>query len=206
MGKAVIFDLNGVFLKSDFLSERVEKKWGVKVEEFVSALKQVMGVVRKPNAPAAFSLWKPYLDRWGVVVNEKEFFSFWFSGEHVVSELVDYAKNLKENGYQVFVLSNNFKERTDYYRDHFPELFSLFDGVYFSWETGFVKPQKEAFMNLLEMNNLKPDECIYFDDSEDNVEVAKKLGIRSEIYIDLETTRIVIGGKKAKKNQKDKVV
>lgn len=54
-----------------------------------------MEVVRKPNAPEAYSLWKPYFDKWGLHLSGAEFFDFWFSGEHLVPELVDYAKELR---------------------------------------------------------------------------------------------------------------
>ena len=107
----------------------------------------------------------------------------------MVPELVEYAKKLTENGTQIFILSNNFRERTTYYREHFPDLFSIFDGVYFSWETGFVKPQKEAYEHILEINQLQPTDCVYFDDSEKNVLVAKELGIRGETYKGLDETK-----------------
>lgn len=193
MIKGIIFDLNGVFLQSNLLSERMETKFGIKTDDFVSALKKVMEVARKPNAPDSYDLWKPYFKDWGLNLSKEEFFDFWFSGETLFPELVDYVDELKEKRYKVFILSNNFRERTEYYRQHFPDLFEKFDGTYFSWETGFVKPQIEAFMNILQENNLKPEECIYFDDSEKNIEIAKdKVGIRSEIYKDLEATKRTI--------------
>ena len=192
MIKGIIFDLNGVFLQSELLSERVKGTYGVKTEDFVLALKSVMEVVRKPDTPNAYELWKPYFQKWGLNLKEQEFFDFWFSGETLVPGLVEYAGELKEKGCKVFILSNNFRERTEYYRQHFPDLFKIFDGAYFSWETGFVKPQEEAYLNILKINNLEPDECVYFDDSEKNIEVARKLGIRSEIYKDLETIKRMI--------------
>lgn len=188
MIKAVIFDLNGVFLESAPLSSRFEKKYRVPVDQFLPALKEVMDQVRKPNAPRAFDLWKPYLDSWKLDLTEKEFYDFWFSGEKMVPELVDYAKKLKDEGLKIFILSNNFKERTIYYRTQLPGIFDDFHGVYFSWETGFVKPSIETYQNILEKNNLKAEECLYFDDSEKNIEVARSLGINSELYKGLKET------------------
>ncbi len=204
MTKAIIFDLNGVFLQSNLLSERMENKFGIKADDFVSALKQVMEIARKPNAPDSYELWKPYFKDWELNLGKDEFFDFWFSGETLVAELVDYVDELKEKEYKVFILSNNFRERTEYYRTHYPDLFKKFDGTYFSWETGFVKPQIEAFENILTQNNLKPDECIYFDDSEKNIEVARdRVGLRSEIYKDLETTKRVIENNSAVNNERE---
>lgn len=192
MIKAVIFDLNGIFLEGDFLSKRFEEKYKVPGEKFMPALKAVMDIVRKPNAPAAFTLWKPYIDSWGLSLSEEEFFDFWFSGEKFVPSLVNYVDELKSKGLKVFILSNNFIERTEYYRRSFPDFFSKFDGVYFSWETGLVKPGEDTYLNLLKENSLSPQESIYFDDADKNIEVARNLGINSHKYESLEETRKTI--------------
>ena len=192
MIKAVIFDLNGVFLESKLLSERFKEKYGVPEEKFVPALKTVMDIVRKPNSPSAFSLWKPYLDKWGFNLTEKKFFDFWFSGEKLVLGLVHYVDELKDKGLKIFILSNNLKERTENYRKQFPDFFNKFDGAYFSWETGLVKPDTKAYEKILAENGLRPKECIYFDDSDKNIEVARSLGIQAEKYESLEITKTAI--------------
>lgn len=192
MIKAIIFDLNGVFLESPPLSERFQEKFGVPTDKFLPVLKDVMDKVRRPDAPPAFSLWKPHLDSWGLDLSEDEFFDFWFSGEHLVPALLDYAKRLRESGLRVFVLSNNFRERTSYYRQNLSEIFKDLDGEYFSWETGYVKPDLEAYKNILDKNSLKPEECIYFDDSDKNIEVARSLGIHAEKYEGLKATKRAI--------------
>ncbi|MBI4152129.1 HAD-IA family hydrolase [Candidatus Woesearchaeota archaeon] len=182
MIKAVIFDLNGIFLKSELLNLRVEAKWSIAKEQFLPALLEIMEIVRKPAAPPAFSLWKPYLQKWGMDLSEKEFFTFWFSGEKIDLRALRFTLELRKKGVNVFILSNNFKERTEYYRKHFPKIFSAIDKAYFSWETGFVKPDKKAWLNVLKENKLDPQECLYFDDSEKNVTVARKLGITAYIF------------------------
>lgn len=193
MYKAVIFDLNGVFLQSEYLSNRFSAKYGIPEEEFMVALKDVMGQVRKPKAPPAYTLWNPYFEKWNLNISENEFWQFWFSGEKLDDKLVEYSKKLKSKGIKVFILSNNFKERTEYYRRHFPEIFSVVDKAYFSWETGFVKPSIGSLQLLLTQNRLQPSDCIYFDDSDKNLEVARSVGIRSEMWVDLPTAKKQIG-------------
>lgn len=189
MMKAVIFDLNGVFLGGDLLSTRFEQDFSVKAGDFISALKEIMPIVRKPKAPSCFSLFKPYLKKWGLKFNKPEFFQYWFSGEHPVIELITYARGLKKRKIRVFILSNNFKERTKYYRKHFPDIFAAVDKAYFSWETGFVKPDEKSFRFILQENELKPEECAYFDNDEENVVVAKRIGIRAFLYNGFEETK-----------------
>jgi len=77
--KAVIFDLNGLFIQSPKLSDRFCDRFNVPVEDFMPALKEIMDKVRMPNAGDTFNYWKPYLDKWQVKISKKEFFDFWFS-------------------------------------------------------------------------------------------------------------------------------
>ena len=174
------------------MSDRFQKDHGVDSKEFIGALKEIMPVVRQPHASDSYSLWKPYLDTWNVSLNEGEFFDYWFSGEKLVLELLDYVEGLREEGLKVFILSNNFRERTEYYREHFPELFKELDKAYFSWETGFIKPDEKAYGNVLEENGLKGEECAYFDDSSKNVKVAKNLGIHAYGYEGFKATKETI--------------
>ena len=179
MLKAVIFDVNGVFIESDFFSNRLAKDYTVPALEVVAALKAIMPIVRRPEAPSCYQLCKPYLQRWRVELGEEEFFAYWFSGERLVPEMVHYAQQLGKK-MSVFLLSNNFRERTEYYRQQFPELFAAVDKAYFSCETGYVKPEENAWKNILRENKLRPEQCLYFDNDEENVAAARGLGLPAE--------------------------
>ncbi len=182
MFKAVIFDLNGVFIQSPYLSDRFKNDFGVENEEFIPALKEIMDKVRLPNAGNCYGHWKPYLDKWNIELSEDEFYKYWFEAEKEVPEMIELAKELKGKGVKLFILSNNFVERAKYYKKNFPFLDEIFDRVYYSWQTGFRKPEKEAYLNILKENNLDPEDCFYFDDSQKNIEVAKSLGITGAIF------------------------
>jgi HAD superfamily hydrolase (TIGR01509 family) len=182
MLKAVIFDLNGVFIKSPRLTDRLHEEFGVPEAEALEALKIVMNKVRLPNAEDVYSLWQPYLKKWNIPLSHDEFLTYWFSAEKELQEMFDLARSLRSRGLKVFILSNNFSERTAYYNEHFPELHEVTDKMYFSWQTGYTKNHPEAYTLLLTEQNLKPEECIFFDDSESNVTIASSLGIHAHVF------------------------
>lgn len=185
--KAVIFDMNGVLIKDQGpLSLRLEKDFHLPADEGWQIIKIAMQKVRIPGLKDSESYWQPLLNR--LDLEYEEFFQYWFKGESLNNELLEFIKTLKDKGIKILILSNNFPERTNFYRQQFPELFVQIDKQYFSWETGKVKPDPEAFKQILSDFPFNPGEFIYFDDSESNIEAANSLGIVSHRYNDQEDT------------------
>lgn len=189
MKKAVIFDLNGVFVLSPKLSDRFREAFGIESENFVPALKEVMAKVRMPGANPVFSYWRPHLQKWGLEMREQQFLDFWFNAETENTEMVMLGRELKQKGVRLFILSNNLRERSAYYREHFPFLSEIFEKQYYSWQTGYIKPDNRGFEMILKENNLDAKDCIFFDDSEANVEAASKLGIEAYVFAGVESVK-----------------
>jgi HAD superfamily hydrolase (TIGR01509 family) len=181
MIKAVIFDLNGIFLQSEKLSDRFEKDFKIDSKIFKTKLMEIMEEVRRPNAQPAFTYWKPILEEWNIKLSEQEFWDYWFNGEIESTKMIQYATYLRDRGVKVFILSNNFKERAEYY-GHYPWIHEAVDKVYFSWKTGFVKPDVKAWQLILSENNLEPEDCIYFDDQEKNLLASKEVRIKPYLF------------------------
>lgn len=181
MLKAAIFDLNGIFLHAPKLSERFEKDFGVPIATFLPRLSAIMDAARKPGAAPTFSHWGPALKEWGVNLSEKEFWDYWFGAEKVSERMVTFSQELRAKGVKVFILSNNFKERSTYY-SQYPWTSEAVDRIYFSWQTGFVKPDTKAWTSILAEHDIKPGECVYFDDQEKNLKAAESVDIRSFLF------------------------
>ena len=190
--KAIILDLNGVLIQSPLLSDLIKEKYNLPPEKFLPALAEIMKIARSPGTKNSYLLWKPYLEKWNIKLTQEEFFNFWFSCEKINQDLLKYLKQLDHKNIQLFILSNNFRERTVHYRTHFAEIFRLIKKSYFSWETGFIKPDIEAYKKILDENDLDGKECIYFDDSQKNLDVAATLRIKSFKYISVAETKRTI--------------
>ena len=183
MLKGVILDLNGIFLQSPKLSTQFEKDFNIPPSVFIPKLAEIMAAVRKSKAQPAFSYWKSVLKEWKINFPESEFWDYWFKAEILSERMVEFAKSLRKRGIKVFILSNNFKERSEYY-GHYPWMHEAADKIYFSWQTGFIKPDVRAWQFILSENNLKPEDCVYFDDRQVNLDSAGSLGIQSYMFTD----------------------
>ncbi|PIZ94874.1 MAG: hypothetical protein COX81_02320 [Candidatus Magasanikbacteria bacterium CG_4_10_14_0_2_um_filter_37_12] len=185
--KAIIFDMNGVFIKdSGPLSKRIEKDFKIGADEIYPLIKTALKQVRVPEANSR-PIWQPVLER--LKMTYEDFFKYWFGGESLNEELLQYTKELRQQGYRIIILSNNFPERTNNYRQLYPELFREIDEQYFSWETGNIKPNPESYTQIIEKHDYLPNEYLYFDDSEENLASAQKLGINVRLYQNLQDTK-----------------
>ena len=94
------------------------------------------------------------------------------------------VKELKENGYSLYLLSNISTKFAAEYRDipWLCELFSLFDGLVFSAPIGLVKPHREIYKHLLNTYSLNADECVFIDDSQKNIDGCEAVGIHGILF------------------------
>lgn len=97
-------------------------------------------------------------------------------------EEFEIAKKLSEN-YKMYILSNQLKYRTDYIKSKFD--LSFFDMCFFSNEIGLKKPSKKIFNFLLKEISQKPENCLFIDDSLENIAVAKEKGFNVILFKNL---------------------
>lgn len=94
---------------------------------------------------------------------------------------IDLIKELKANGVPVYGLSNWSAEKFPIACQIYP-IFDLFDDKVISGDVKITKPDLRIYKLLLERNSLKAEECIFFDDSEENCRAARQLGIDAVLY------------------------
>jgi len=107
----------------------------------------------------------------------------WFigSGKKMVSErpkIWELMRKLKEKGYGIYVLSNYSEELFAIHTGGLP-FWELVDGGVISYQIHQIKPNPPIYLHLMRKYGLKPEECLFFDDREENTESARKLGIRA---------------------------
>lgn len=97
---------------------------------------------------------------------------------------VPWVRSLKRAGYQVLALSN-YPEKA--YEDDREQLAFLddMDGFILSYRDKIVKPDRKIYELLKTRYSFKPEECVFIDDLQTNLDAADRLGwhtIRYESY------------------------
>ncbi len=90
------------------------------------------------------------------------------------------VKELKEDGYGLYLLSNaSFRQH-----EYWPRIpgSEYFDGTFISCDHRIVKPQPEIYQKMLATFGLKPGECVFIDDVPANIEGAFECGIPGIIF------------------------
>ncbi|MBU0926177.1 MAG: HAD-IA family hydrolase [Spirochaetes bacterium] len=68
-------------------------------------------------------------------------------------------------------------------------MYECFHAVYASHIIHRVKPEPGFWLDILEAEGVSPERAFFTDDSQENVDAAEALGIRSRLYTDAETLR-----------------
>lgn len=181
MIKNIIFDFGGVLLDwnprylyksyfnndeemEHFLADICNGEWNIRQDAgrpFAEALKELQA--KFPEYAEAIQM---YDDDWEKMLKCE------------LPESIDLLKELKFMGYGIYGLTNWSAEKIGYAFANY-SFFSLFDGIVVSGVEKVVKPDRKIYEILLERYSLKPGECVFIDDNQDNVDMAKVLGINA---------------------------
>lgn len=92
----------------------------------------------------------------------------------------DLIRELKGNGYQIYLLSNANRPL----RANFPRLpaADCFSGMVISAEEQVIKPQPEIYRTLCSRYALAPESCVFIDDLSVNCEGAVNTGMQAIVF------------------------
>ena len=88
---------------------------------------------------------------------------------------------LKDAGYKLYCITNFTPAGYEQCYDCI-SFIERFDGCIFSFREGIAKPDPEIYMTLLRRYDLKAEECVFIDDTEENVLSAENLGFAGIVF------------------------
>ena len=175
--KAVVFDFGGVLIEWDprrlyrkifqnesdteyFLKNVCTPEWNLSLDK---------GKPFKQAVAERIALFPEYADE------IRAFDDRWEEMRgNAIAENVALLRRLAKR-YPVYGLTNWSAEKFALTKPKF-DFFDVFDGIVVSGVEKEVKPEPRIFQILLERYGLKADECVFIDDSQPNIDAAKKLG------------------------------
>jgi putative hydrolase of the HAD superfamily len=184
--QAVVFDIGGILEITPSLgvTERWEARLGLASGEINKRMADVwhdggIGTITEADVHRALA------ERFGFDDQQVGEFMGWVWREYLGSantELIEYARRLRP-WYRTGILSNSFvgareREQAAYgFED-------LVDEIVYSHECGLSKPDPAIYALTCERLGVAPEEMVFLDDLEPNVDAARQAGIHAVLYTD----------------------
>jgi len=99
------------------------------------------------------------------------------NANHIIYGMMAFARECKEKGYQLYILSNWDPESFELLTQKYPELLELFDGFVISGQVHTMKPSPKMFAFITD--KIPAQNCIFIDDQQENIEAAQKVGMHT---------------------------
>ncbi len=103
-------------------------------------------------------------------------YAHWHEMPEPIPAMEDVVGRLKQNGYGIYLLTNMSGRFYRFYKN-IPAI-RYFDGMVVSADVHAVKPEPEIYLELFRRFGLRPEECFFIDDREENVQAGLRLGMR----------------------------
>jgi putative hydrolase of the HAD superfamily len=186
--KAVIFDWGGVFCTpaEPFALAALQQYVNMNVEQIADAVRETYNDYYK-GVYVKETFWPMVLTQLGVSENEeintKSLNMAYMSSYQLFPEMFELVKRLKGAGLSVSLLSNLTPDMRDNIQvkhriqDYFtPDTYSCDLGV------GVLKPDMRIYQIALEKIGKTPSQCLFIDDSKNNIEAARVLGFETLLF------------------------
>ncbi|MCQ2301965.1 MAG: HAD family phosphatase [Bacteroidales bacterium] len=186
--KNIIFDLGGVILGIDEqLTINELMKTGFSDIELLNS-PEVINLIN--NFDSGIYVAKTFRKKLKAALGiskmtDEKFDSIWTAMLLDISgETIEAIEKVKKH-YKIFLGSNADEIHYDLYvrdlqlRFGYHEFDDLFDKAYFSFDIHLIKPDPRFFEFILDHEGLNPEETLFIDDTAENIEAAKRLGIKT---------------------------
>lgn len=178
----LLFDLGGVVIEVDF--DRAFARWADHSKRDFETIKAKFAFDDfyerhergEIEAPEYFASLRASL---GIELSDRELVDGW--NAIYVREVPGVAALLQRarEKARVCAFTNSNATHQQVWSRQFADVLSLFHGIFLSSELGMRKPEPEAFRAIAETLGVPLSRMVFFDDSLENVEAARAIGVRA---------------------------
>jgi epoxide hydrolase-like predicted phosphatase len=176
--RAVFFDMGGVIVRTEFQAPRqhLAERLGLEYEDierlvFNSPSSQQASVGKISSADH----WSAVTKRLGRPPSETEAIrEAFFAGDIVDRELLAFIHSLRPRHY-TGLISNAWSDLREYIEEQ--KFADAFEHLVISAEVGAMKPEAHIYQLALELAGVSPDEAVFVDDMQENIEGCQAVGM-----------------------------
>ena len=181
--RAVILDFGGVLLQlgEPQPHEELAREIGIPVEQLrYEIFDGPLSVAAQRGEISPEELWRELARRWSLSLGKAEWLAlrFW-EGVRVDFDLINWLREIKPH-YRTGLLSNAWNDLR--WLLHRLGVAEAFDVMVISAEEHLMKPDPAIYRLALERLEVQPEEAVFVDDREENVQAARSLGIHGIRY------------------------
>lgn len=184
MIKAILFDFDGVLTVDKYGSVSMAKFFSEKTGLDYDRIRTAYG---KYNARMLYGevtheeIWPDFCADLGVQM-DVSLLDEAFRATPMNPEMLDLVRELKAN-YKIGMVTDNPVERVDVAVDHF-SLRPLFDVITVSGAVHSRKDKPEIFEKTFAALNVRPEECVFIDNTPKNLIVPGQMGVKTILFDD----------------------
>jgi len=179
--KTVIFDMGGVLLRTADASSReaIAKRFGVsrrELEAFVFSSES--SIQSEQGGLTDVEHWHNVMRHFGQPLDDYlTLYDEYFTGDFIDQRLLDFAASLKPT-YKLGLLSNAWDNARTLLSQRF-DFLDRFDVSVFSYEVKARKPYPGIYKTMLERIDTLPEQALFIDDVQENVDGARAVGMHA---------------------------
>jgi putative hydrolase of the HAD superfamily len=180
---AVLWDADGVLQRvPDGVEESMRPALQGRVEDVEGFLEEAYWAERPALAGDVswLDVLPGLLERWGIGDSFDDVVRIWLSIEPVAATH-ELLQALREAGLRCYLATNQAEHRGVHMRDVLGYA-DLFDGAFYSYEMRVAKPDPAYVRFIVDALRVAPEELLFLDDRPDNVEAARSVGLRAEVW------------------------
>lgn len=185
--KNLLFDLGGVIMSinKDNAVKRFKEIGVDNIEDYLGEFRQEgIFLALEEGTISREKFYEELRKLAGKDMSDKDIDSGWLAFiTEVASYKLELLKELRKK-YKVYLLSNTNPVIMEWAhsKDFSPTgepLSAYFDKMFCSYKIGHTKPSKESFDAVIEGTGINPEETLFLDDGQSNLDAASRLGFKT---------------------------
>lgn len=184
--KAIFFDIGGVLVTVDSSKsvEKLSQKLGVSVERISDGMTRELLNEYEKGHLTTNQFYEQLFINYGCdqTMDMETFKTYWLDVLFPCNESIEFLKRANDDLF-VWLLSNTNEFHYELLMKDFPFM-KWVNGGTFSFFVGSMKPEPLIYETAIKKSGYRPEEILFIDDLEENVQAAQALGINIIHFVD----------------------